>query len=70
VTIESPIYKKSIEGNKVLIYLAFEDGLSGRLSNFKLISVSGNELAVKPELIDKPDTKGLLVRFKFEFREV
>ena len=69
VTDTTTIYKTSIEGNTVMIYLYFEDGLSGNLSNFKLVSNSGNDFAVKPEVIEKPDTKGLLVRFKFEVRE-
>lgn len=69
VTNETVIYKTSIKGNQVMIYLYFEDGLSGNLSNFKLISVNGNEFAIKPEVIEKPNTKGLLVRFKFEVRE-
>lgn len=68
-TNETVIYKTSIENNLLMVYLYFEDGVSGSLSNFKLISVNDNEFAIKPEIIEKPDTKGLLVRFKFEVRE-
>jgi len=69
VTNESEIYKTSIEGNLLMVYLYFVDDLSGSLSNFKLISNIGNEFAIKSEIIDKPETKGLLVRFKFEVKE-
>lgn len=66
---DTPIYKTSVEDNKIMIYLYFEDELSGSFSNFKLISKKGNEFAVKPEVIVKPNTKGLLVRFTFEVKE-
>ncbi len=69
VTNTTTIYKTSIEGDTVMIYLYLEDGVSGDLSNFKLISVTGNDFAIKPEIINKPDTKGLLVRFKFQVKE-
>ncbi len=69
VTNTTTIYKTSIEGDTVMIYLYLEDGVSGDLSNFKLISTTGNDFAIKPEIINKPDTKGLLVRFKFQVKE-
>lgn len=69
VSKDTPIYKISVEDNRIMIYLYFEDELSGSLSNFKLISKKGNEFAMKPEVIVKPNTKGLLVRFTFEVKE-
>lgn len=69
VTSTTPIYKTSFEGDTVMIYLYIEDGVSGDLSNFKLISTTGNDFAIKPEIINKPNTKGLLVRFKYRVKE-
>ncbi len=69
VTCDANIYKTALTGSTVMIYLYFEDELSGNMSNFKLVSISGNDFAIKPEVIAKTNTKGLLVRFKFEVKE-
>lgn len=66
---DTEIYNTSINGGQLIMYLYFDELVSGSLSNFKLVSTSGSTFAVKPEIIEKPGVKGLLVRFGFNVRE-
>ncbi|PYG86747.1 hypothetical protein LY28_02773 [Ruminiclostridium sufflavum DSM 19573] len=63
-------YSVTIQGSKIIVYFNFGEGVSGSFSNFKLISASGNIIAIKPDVLVKPDEKGLLMRFNFEIKEV
>ncbi|WP_206458926.1 hypothetical protein [Anaerovorax sp. IOR16] len=64
------IYKTSVEANVLKIYLYFDDVESGSFSKFQLVDTDGNVFAEKPDNISKPNTKGLLVLFKFTITEV
>lgn len=63
-------YNVTAQGNKIIVYFNLGEGVSGRFSDFKLISTSGNAIAAKPDIINKPGGKGLLMRFNFEIKEV
>jgi hypothetical protein len=63
-------YSVTIQGNKIVVYFNFGEGVSGSFSKFKLISTSGNIIAIKPEVLIKPSDKGLLMRFNLEIKEV
>lgn len=69
ITVQKNIYAISVEGGCITIPLYFDDALVGTLSNFKLITKLGNEFAVKTQAIEKPGTKGVFVRFKFNLLE-
>lgn len=64
-----PITKKEVKDNMILVYGYIDDEVQGNLSEFKLISISGKVFANKVNIIAKPNTKGLLIRFKFILKE-
>lgn len=63
-------YSVVLDGNRVSVYFNFGEGMSGKFSNFELLSTSGNTIATKPDILKKPSEKGLLMRFNFEIKEV
>jgi len=66
----SSISKRKVSGETIFIYAYLDDEVEGNLSEFKLISISGQVFATNAKIINKPNTKGLLVRFKFVLKEV
>lgn len=63
------IYKSTVEGEKIALYLYIQGENTGQFTNFKLISKKGNPLALKVDTIEKHSTKGFLVKFSYKIRE-
>lgn len=69
-TTEIAIESIELSGNEITVMLYLADDVSGTVNRFQLISYAGNILSERPDSVDKPTTKGLLVVFKFTISEV
>ena len=63
------LFKKVISGNEVKIYLYFDDGIVGNITNIKLIDDEGDEIAEVEQGFIKESSKGLYILFKYKFVE-
>jgi succinylglutamate desuccinylase len=64
------LYKTSIDGDTLKIFIMLDDTVVGDIKNIKLIGKSGNVLLENPQEIIKNATKGLLVVFSIRVVEV
>jgi hypothetical protein len=66
----TPIFKTSISGDDVNIYLYLDDKVSGNITQVQLIDKDGEVFDSQPESITKPSVNGLLVTFKYTLKKV
>ncbi len=64
------LYETQLDGENITVKLYIDDSYSGTVTNFKLIGTSGKVLAERPDSVSKPETKGILVIFTFNVKEV
>lgn len=57
------------DGNALVVYFWLDDSVKGKITEINLIDKDGDVFASKPDYIDKPDVKGLLISFKFTITE-
>lgn len=58
---EKEIYKKTVQGNKLNIYIKLDDTVIGNIEKVSIISIKGTEVLRKIENINKNTDKGLLI---------
>lgn len=64
------IFKKNIVGNTINVYLYFDDGVVGRISEVSLIDTDGDLAAqLADQVFEKKADKGLYVLFKYKVLE-
>lgn len=66
---EKEIYKKTIDGNKINVYLMLDDTVIGNIERVSVISVKGTEIIRKTENIQKNTDKGLLISIPIKIVE-
>ena len=64
------IQTTKVDENTLVIYFWLDDSVKGKITEINLIDKEGDIFASKPDYIDKPDVKGLLISFKFTINEV
>lgn len=64
------IFKTSIVGDTVKVFIYFDDTVDGEIGNIKLIDKDGDVVAIAERVFNKPRTKGLYVAFKYKFVEM
>lgn len=64
------IFKTSIEGDVVKIFVYFDDSVDGDVGNVKLVDKDGDVVAEAERTFNKPQTKGLYVAFRYKFTEM
>lgn len=67
---ELDIYKKSIKGNKLTIFLLIDDTITGTIEKKELIDSDGNTIFENAMSIDKTIDEGLLISFEINIKEV
>lgn len=70
VVYTTPIFKTSIVGDNVNIYLYLDDTVSGNITQIQLIDRDGVVFDSQPENITKPSINGLLVTFTYSLKKV
>lgn len=65
-----PIFKKSISGPLIKIYVYFDDTVTGKIENVQLVDTDGDFAASSPRTFTKANNKGLYVAFKYQFTEL
>ncbi|NMH83258.1 hypothetical protein [Heyndrickxia coagulans] len=65
-----PIYKTSIDGDNINIYLYLDDTVSGHISQSQLIDRDGEVFDTQAENIDKPSINGLLISFTYNLKKI
>ncbi|MEK4026284.1 hypothetical protein [Sporosarcina sp. FSL W7-1283] len=69
VATEFELYKKTVEGNRLRVFLLLNKITEGEIKDFRLIDRHGRELAENIEVLQKTSLRGLLVRFEMAFVE-
>lgn len=64
------IFKTSIVGDTVKVFIYFDDTVDGEVGNIKLIDKDGDVIAMAERVFNKPRIKGLYVAFKYRFVEM
>lgn len=69
VATEFDLYKKTVEGNRLRVFLLLNKITEGEVKDFRLIDRHGREIAENIEVVQKTNLRGLLVRFEMAFVE-
>lgn len=64
------LFKTSVEGSTVKVYVYFDDSIAGEVKNVKLVDKDGDIVAHADRAFSKPLIKGLYVAFKYKFVEM
>lgn len=64
------IFKTSIVGDTVKVFVYFDDSVDGEIGNVKLVDKDGDVVAKAESIFNKPRTKGLYIAFKYKFVEM
>lgn len=70
VVYTTPIFKTSVVGDNINIYLYLDDSVSGNITQVQLIDRDGEVFDSQPENIAKPSINGLLVTFTYSLKKV
>ena len=65
----APLYKKVRSGDTIRIYLAIEPEYVGKISEIKIIDNDGDVVVQSQEVIEKPESKGIYVTYKYKYKE-
>lgn len=65
-----PIHSISIDGATFTVNVYLDDTINGQVTNTKLYDKDGVLLIQRPDRVDKPSEKNLLIVFNLELREV
>ncbi|UZH06413.1 hypothetical protein [Heyndrickxia coagulans] len=69
-TYSTPIFKTSIDGDNVNVYLYLDDSVSGNITQVQLIDRDGAVFDTQTENINKPSINGLLITFTYNLKKV
>jgi hypothetical protein len=70
VVYTTPIFKTSVDGDNINIYLYLDDTVSGNVTQVQLIDRDGEVFDSQPENISKPSINGLLFTFTYALKKV
>lgn len=65
-----PIHSISVDGATFTVNLYLDDKINGQVTNTKLYDKDGVLLIQRPDRVDKPSEKNLLIVFNLELKEV
>ncbi|MGG3677478.1 hypothetical protein ABEU95_12375 [Heyndrickxia faecalis] len=69
-TYTTPIFKTTIDGDNVNVYLYLDDSVSGNITQVQLIDRDGAVFDTQTENISKPSINGLLITFTYNLKKV
>lgn len=64
-----PIHSVTVAGSTFKVNIYLDDTVSGTVSNTKLYDKDGNLLIQRPDVVQKPADKNLLIVFSLELEE-
>lgn len=70
VTKRIDLFRTSVEGDLVKVFVFFDDAVAGEIGSVQLIDKDGDTVARAERSFIKPATKGLYVVFKYRYTEM
>lgn len=70
VVYTTPIFKTSVIGDDINIYLYLDDKVSGNITQAQLIDRDGDVFDTQNLSINKPSINGLLITFTYNLKKV
>lgn len=70
VTQSIDLFRKSVEGDVVKVFVFFDDSVAGEIGNVRLVDQDGDIVANAERTFVKPQSKGLYVVFKYRYSEM